>query len=440
MTERNSRQVFASVSPKRTPTSSPRTYPWVPGFIWKNSPGGATAVTSSAVSFAPSSLSIRCYKSEADAWGCSTASLRDVLLSIFFLSSITTLSAESHDWPQFRGNPNLSGVAEAMPEKVVQLWEYDAAAAIESSAAIVGDKVYIGSLDGTLHCIDLRAGKAVWTTKIKDAGFKASPGVKDGTIYIGDDFGKFHAFKDSDGKEIWNFETEGEIISSANFLGDSILFGSYDAFLYCLNAEGGKLRWKLESDGRVHATPAISAEKTFIAGCDGMLRVIEVKDGKEVGKVELGAYSGCSPALEGSKAYVGTFGNSVLGIDWKEGKKIWEFADQDRGFPFISSAAISNGKVVIGGRDKRIHCFDATSGKVLWQFETKARVESSPVIAGDHVWCGSEDGNLYRINLNTGKEIWKFESGSTITASPSIAHGKLVIGNGDGVIYCFGAK
>ena len=190
----------------------------------------------------------------------------------------------------------------------------------------------------------------------------------------------------------------------------------------------------------MHATPAIAGGKTFIAGCDGMLRVIEVKNGKEVGKVELGAYSGCSPALDGSKAYVGTFGNSVLGIDWKAGKKIWEFADEDRGHPFISSAAVSKGKVIIGGRDKRIHCFEAKSGKILWQFETKARVESSPVIAGDHVWCGSEDGNLYRINLNSGKEIWRFESGAQIAASPSIAHGRLVIGNGDGVIYCFGAK
>lgn len=365
-------------------------------------------------------------------------SVPTMLLGLFLCS--LTLDAESRDWPQFRGNPNLTGVAEAMPGKVSQLWEYEAEDAIESSAAIVGDKVYIGSLDGTLHCIDLKTGKAVWKTKIKEAGFKASPGFKNGKLYVGDDFGKFYSFNAADGKKLWDFETEGEIISSANFLGDAVLFGSYDAFLYSLNATDGTLKWKLESDGRVHGTPAIADGKTFIAGCDGMLRVIGVKEGKEVGKVELGAYSGCSPALEGSKAYVGTFGNSVLGIDWKASKKIWEFADEENGHPFMSSAAIAQGKVVIGGRDKNIHCFDAATGKVLWKFRTKARVESSPVIAGEHVWCGSEDGNLYRINLNTGKEIWRFESGAPVTASPSIAHGKLVIGNGDGVIYCFGAK
>ena len=58
-------------------------------------------------------------------------------------------SAPANSWPQFRGSASLSGnTAATVPATLKLLWTYDAGDAIESSAAIADDVVYVGSQDG----------------------------------------------------------------------------------------------------------------------------------------------------------------------------------------------------------------------------------------------------------------------------------------------------
>ena len=128
----------------------------------------------------------------------------------------------------------------------------------------------------------------------------------------------------------------------------------------------------------------------------------------------------------------------MLAFDLERKRRIWRYAPEDRQFPFYSSAAISSSRVVLGGRDKFVHALDANSGKALWTFATRARVDSSPVIAGGRVYVGSSDGRLYVLDLETGKKLSDFDAGSGITTSPAIASGRIVIGSQDGIIYALG--
>jgi outer membrane protein assembly factor BamB len=115
----------------------------------------------------------------------------------------------------------------------------------------------------------------------------------------------------------------------------------------------------------------------------------------------------------------------------------WRYQHPQRKFPFYSSAAVTSARIVVGGRDKFVHGLNPT-GKAAWTFATKARVESSPAIAGGRVFVGSNDGRFYVLNLNTGGKVWEFEAGSPLSASPAIARGRIVIGSQDGRLYCFG--
>ena len=57
------------------------------------------------------------------------------------------------DWTSFRGNPQLTGVANSqLPEKLELLWTFKAGDMIESTAAIVENVVYLGALDGVSLC------------------------------------------------------------------------------------------------------------------------------------------------------------------------------------------------------------------------------------------------------------------------------------------------
>src|SRR5262245_33326381 len=59
--------------------------------------------------------------------------------------SAQTPAPTSPNWPQFRGNPRLTGVAAIEPRETLKLrWTYEAGESIESSAAIVDGAVYVG--------------------------------------------------------------------------------------------------------------------------------------------------------------------------------------------------------------------------------------------------------------------------------------------------------
>jgi outer membrane protein assembly factor BamB len=85
-----------------------------------------------------------------------------------------------------------------------------------------------------------------------------------------------------------------------------------------------------------------------------------------------------------------------------------------------------------------VHCLARSTGREVWTYLTRARVESSPLITGNRVFVGSNDGNLYELDLATGKKNWEFAAGSALSASPAASQGALVIGSEDGVLYCFG--
>ena len=223
-------------------------------------------------------------------------------------------------------------------------------------------------------------------------------------------------------------------------IGDKVVFGSYDAFAYCLSTSNGSLLWKFETAGRVHASPAVADDTVIVAGCDEYIHLLKLTDGTETAKVPMGSVTGASPAILADKVFVGTYGQDVLSVDWKAGKIVWRFRDEDRQFPILASAAVTDKILVVGGRDKRLRGFDPATGKVLWTFAARGKIDSSPVIVGDRVFVGSTDGHLYAVRPSDGLESWRFESGAPISASPAIVNGALVIGNEDGVIYCLGAR
>jgi eukaryotic-like serine/threonine-protein kinase len=176
----------------------------------------------------------------------------------------------------------------------------------------------------------------------------------------------------------------------------------------------------------------------YVAGCDEILRAVRISTGREAFQVHSGAYTGASPALLAGNAFYGTFNNEVLGVNLVTKKVGWRYQNPQRQFPYYSSAAIIDARVVVGGRDKMVHCLDAYTGRAHWTFGTQARVESSPAIAAERVFVGSNDGRLYVLDFRDGRKVAEFNLGAPVSASPAIASGRVVVGAQDGKLYCFG--
>ncbi len=343
------------------------------------------------------------------------------------------------DWPLFRGDAQLTGVSTTtLPEQPELLWTFEARSDIEGSPVIFANTVYATSLDSQLYALDLQTGTLKWKYAAL-AESKASPAVSQSVIYFGDESGAFHAVEAATGKRKWLFQTEAGVISSANFYQDRVLFGSYDNHLYCLDTQG-KLQWKLETNGYIHATPTIVGENVLVAGCDGYFHILRIRDGQTVHKAQAGAYVAASTAVVGNRAYAGTFANRVLCLEVSSAKLVWEYDHPQRDFPFFASAAATDEIVIACGRDKIVHALDPQTGKALWTYSAKAKIEASPVIVGTRVFVAVSSGDLLALDLSSGKMVWQFESGSGFVASPAVANERLIVGSTDGVVYCFGRK
>ncbi|NOT61810.1 MAG: PQQ-binding-like beta-propeller repeat protein [Acidobacteria bacterium] len=354
------------------------------------------------------------------------------------------LAAQSADaWPQFRGDPTLTGVSPTtINPQLKQMWATTCGEIIESSAAILDATVYIGAglpnAKGAMLALGLWDGKVKWRYASDDPIGDSSPTVANGLVFAGDLGGVFHAVNAANGQGVWKYKTDGEIKCSPIVVGDKVLIGSYDGTLYCFEARTGKTAWRVKTDNYVHGTPCLINGIAYFAGCDEIFHGIRVSDGKEVVRLPGIGNTGASVAAVGEQVFFGNFSNEVLSYNLATRRRVWRYLHPQRQFPFYSSAAVLDGKVILGGRDKVVHCLNAATGKELWSFRTQARVESSPAVASGRVYVGSNDGRLYVLDVNTGAKLWEFNAGQAISASPALAGGRVVIGAQDGKLYCFG--
>jgi len=369
------------------------------------------------------------------------AFIHRALLSLSILPFLLSHSiSQSPDaWPQFRGNYNNTGVSPSQPPADLKLlWTYDAGDVIESSAAIAAGTVYVGTGKSELIAVDLQTGKLKWSYKTPEAIGESSPAVGAGMVFVGDLSGVFHAVNAATGKGVWSYKTDAEIKSSPVIVGDRVLIGSYDGALYCFNARDGKTHWKFKTENYVHCTPSVANGVAYIAGCDEIFHGIRISDGHETLRIPGIGNTASSPTLVGEYAFFGNFSNEVLCLNLRSRRRAWLYTHPQRQFPFYSSPAFDQGKLVLGGRDKLAHCLNAATGKAVWTFTTRARVESSPAIAGGRVYIGSNDGRFYVLDLAKGTKLWEFNAGGAVSASPAIANGRIVIGDQNGKLYCFG--
>src|SRR5436190_18070299 len=87
------------------------------------------------------------------------------VLLLFPVSAATPSGSATPDsWPMFRGSPGLTGVSPAkLPVSPKLLWTYKTGGPVKSSPSIVNGKLYIGSDDKHLHCVDVKKGQKLWT-------------------------------------------------------------------------------------------------------------------------------------------------------------------------------------------------------------------------------------------------------------------------------------
>ncbi len=363
-----------------------------------------------------------------------------VLVTAFALT--TPLVGADTEWLMFRGDAAQTGTTTSvLADSYTLAWTYPTGGAC-TSAVVANGIAVVGSGSGAVHAVDLVSGKMRWTFDLK-APIDAAPLILDGAVVIGSTEGRLVSLTLGDGTLRWEAKAGDKVAAAANWFVHAgvkrLLVGSYDSNLYCFNAADGVEVWKYATGSYLNGTPAIgtlSGEQVAVAGgCDSKLHVVNLADGAKLREIPVSAYIAASVAVADGRAYVGHYGNEVICADLAAGTIAWTY--KDRAFPFFSSPAVGAEVVVLGGRDRRIHCLDRVTGKARWVVPARGNVDGSPLIGGGRVLIGSDDGRLYLLDLADGKERWSYEVGDKLSGAPAVVDGRLLVGGDDGTLYTF---
>ena len=295
------------------------------------------------------------------------------------------VSSSNDGWPFFHYDLQNTGYSSSeAPDTHNILWiheSYDQMA----SPVVYEAKIYVGSMDGIVYCLDMYTGAQIWNYTTGGEIPVFSPAVVEGRVYVGSWDEYMYCLDAETGDKIWSHYIGDWIESSPAIYNGRIYFGSYDRKVYCLEAETGDKIWDFATDYWVLT----------------------------------------SPAIYNDRVYIGSFDGDLYCLDAETGDKIWNFTADDR--IQSSSPCISNGKVYFGADCGNLYCLDAETGDKLWTFSTGGRIHSSPAVAYGCVYFGSEDSYAYCLDAETGDEIWSYSLGNQIHTSPSVADDKVYI-------------
>ena len=341
-----------------------------------------------------------------------------------------------HPWLMFRHDPTHTGCTESSAPNTNQtLWSYATGSYVYSSPAVADGKVYVGSVDGRVYCLDSLTGTQVWNHTTGWYVY-SSPAVVDGRVYVGSDDNGTYCLDASTGAQLWNYTTGGYIHSSPTVANGRVYIGSCDGKIYCLDALTGALRWIQTTEQEVRSSPAIAYDRVYVGSYDGRVYSLFASTGEFNWNYTTGGSVHSSPAVVDGKVYVGSDDNKTYCLDAFTGTQIWNFTTAG----YVSSSpAVADGRVYVGSDyDPNVYCLDASTGTRIWGYPTGLYAHSSPAVADGKVYIGSVDNNTYCLNASTGARIWSYKTGGPVYSSPAVADGIVFIGSSDNKVYAFG--
>ncbi len=346
------------------------------------------------------------------------------------------------EWPMFHGALNHTGtVPTTFPvNDLISSWNYTTSTGdyVESSPAVAGGRMYVGSIQGTVYCLNTTTGASIWnyTTLYGGLGVYSSPAVAGGCMYVGSDQGTVYCLNATTGTLNWSYTTGNSVYSSPAVSGGCVYVGSDDGKVYCLDATTGASLWNyttLYPGYGVYSSPAVAGGRMYVGSNQGTVYCLNATTGALNWSYQTGSNVFSSPAVAGGRVYVGCYDGKVYCLDAITGALNWSYTT---GNSVYSSPAVSGGCVYVGNDDGKVYCLDAITGWFTWSYTTGGVVDSSPAVAGGRVYVGSWDNNTYCLDATTGSLVWSYTTGGEVDSSPAVAGGRVYVGSFDGNIYC----
>lgn len=301
-------------------------------------------------------------------------------------------------------------------------------------AAVVGDRVWVSSVGGYLHCLNRHTGKQYW--KFWAGGsIKSSVAYWNGRIYFGARSDRLFCLDAKTGKVLWKFHTPRKDVDSTPIIWKNRMYwGGEDGKLYAMNPLNGKIFWTYKTMGSIESSPTIVGNHIFINSYDGYLHSLDLKTGKLRWRFRTGDDTDTTPTYYKGKLFFGSENGWLFAVDADTGELIWKRVT-DGGI--WSTTAVVNDRVYVGSNDRRFYALDANTGRLMWKRIIQEGIWASPVWVGGRILFGDWAGYIYVLRASDGVKLSSYKTGAYIVSTAAVAGGRVYLGSRDGYFYCF---
>jgi len=240
-----------------------------------------------------------------------------------------------------------------------------------SDAAIVGNRIYLGTHDGRVMALDAANGHTAWEFRTRDS-VVAAPAVRGGRVYAGSFDKHVYALDAATGRLLWKRDTQGAVVSTPALDGARLVVGNRAYDLLGLDLASGAVAWKRYVWFSWVESPATIQNGVAYVGSSDAAAVyaFEARDGRAVWKTDVRGWAWGQPAVTTDRVYVGTSSQpgylggahrgGAVALDRATGRTLWRFVAEPGkvgpyGFP--GSAAVGLGLVYFSGLDGKVYAF-----------------------------------------------------------------------------------
>ncbi|MDB5230792.1 MAG: hypothetical protein JWN76_1597 [Chitinophagaceae bacterium] len=355
----------------------------------------------------------------------------------------------------FKGNQALTGVYNTKPAYGLDeiAYRFTTGGAIRSTVTLEGNNLFFGSSDGNVYCVNATTGKELWKFHT-DGPVTSSAAIYNGVVYFSSRDGYLYAVNEMTGNQAWKFGFKKDLtnlnywdfyLSSPNISENVLYIGSGDGNLYAFNLVNHRLKWKFNSNSRIRATPAVDGKSLVFGTMDGYVYSLNKNSGEQLWRFATDGASipferdendrtsiYCSPAISEGTVIIGGRDGFGYAIDLSSGKEKWRV---NHNGSWVLGTGIKDGVAYFSsGSSYFVQAVDLNTGTEKWRFKTKGAVFSSVSITGDLLYFADIAGNIYGLNRITGNKIWMLPLGYRIFATPVVYNGKLFCGTDEGTL------
>ncbi|MEJ7600499.1 MAG: PQQ-binding-like beta-propeller repeat protein [Kofleriaceae bacterium] len=290
-------------------------------------------------------------------------------------------------------------------------WQFAVAQAtrgVHATAALDGERLYLGAYNGTLYALDKRTGAVAWVVRLGDT-IGSSVTIVDDALYVA-----VETFAPPDGFVAKLDRRTGRVRWLSGWLGEQahstptvdranglVFVGANNRTVRALSVVDGTTRWQITTDGAVKGTLALTAGVLYFGTMGGTLHAVEATTGTIRWRRPLGGRTRSSATIvptsgrDSQLVVIGADDGSLTAFEPIRGEVRWSLATSHRPYPGSATAVrdpVRGWLVLAPCAAKTLCAIEAGTGAVVRRFALEADLTGAATVWDRSVYLVSDRG------------------------------------------------